>query len=35
MCKPVDWSKFRERMQTLGIYWSEVETPKIPSVGNK
>jgi CheY-like chemotaxis protein len=35
MCKPVDWSKFRERIQTLGIYWSEVETPKIPSVGNK
>ena len=31
MCKPVDWETFRERIKTLGIYWSEhAETPEIP-----
>jgi CheY-like chemotaxis protein len=30
MVKPVKWEIFRERIHTLGIYWSEnVETPRI------
>jgi CheY-like chemotaxis protein len=29
--KPVDWKTFRERIQLLGIFWSEhAETPEIP-----
>lgn len=30
LIKPVDWDQFQERIQTLGILWSEhVETPRM------